>query len=157
MRRHCLAALLGLTVIANVAQAQEITLPPPRRSTPIVKVAKWGFLGAAVGLGVFALRRSIAAEDAYDELRALCIAGPPRCAHESGSYADPAAERLYDRARAEDRRAQLGIYGGQAALLGSVAMFIMDLRDDHEPTNIPYPGRPSGSRSARFTLVRVAF
>jgi len=154
-----LAALVGLAPLGSVAQAQETVLPAPtpKRSTPVVKMAKWGLLGAAVGLGVFALARSTAAEDAYDELRALCLAGPSRCDHEAGTYPDPDAERLYDRARNEDRSAQLGIYGGQAALLGSVALFIMDLRNDREPTNIPYPGRSPGSRSTRFTLVRVEF
>jgi hypothetical protein len=152
-----LAAFVALTVVANAAQAQEIARPAPKRSTPVVKVAKWGLLGAAVGLGVFALRRSISAEDAYDELRALCLAGPTRCDHQAGAYPDPDAERLYDRAQREDRSAQLGIYGGQAALLGSVALFIMDLRDDREPTNIPYPGRSPGNGSTRFTLVRIAF
>jgi hypothetical protein len=38
-----------------------------------------------------------------------------------------------------DRRAQLGILGGQISLLGSVGLFIYDLRADHEtPENIPF-------------------
>jgi hypothetical protein len=157
MMRLCLRALVALALLANIARAQAAPLPVAKRTTPVVKVAKWGLLGAAVGLGVFALRRSIAAEDAYDELRALCVDNPGRCAHAGGSYSDTDAERLYDRAQREDRSAQIGIYGGQAALLGSVALFIVDLRGDREPTNIPYPGPRGSARSTHFTIIRVAF
>lgn len=51
-----------------------------------------------------------------------------------GAYA--LANSRADRA---DRRAQLGIVGGQLALLGSVGLFIYDLRPhDHTPENIPF-------------------
>ena len=43
------------------------------------------------------------------------------------------------RADRTDRRAQFGIVGGQLALLGSVGLFIYDLRPhDHTPENIPF-------------------
>lgn len=38
-----------------------------------------------------------------------------------------------------DSRAQIGILGGQLSLLGSVGLFIYDLRAEHEtPKNIPF-------------------
>jgi hypothetical protein len=105
-----------------------------------VKFAKWGLLGLAGGLGLYALRHSTRAEEAYDDLRTLCLAAPTRCDHEGGRYDDAVAESLYRRALSEDRRAQLGIFGGQATLFGSVGLFIYDLRDGRVPTTIPYPG-----------------
>jgi hypothetical protein len=156
MTTYARSALLGMLVLATPASAQS-PAANTGRSTPIVRVAKWGLLGAAAGLGYFALRNSVAAADAYDELRALCVATPSRCAHDGGSYPDPVAESLYDRARSADRSAQLGIFGGQASLLGSVALFIVDLRGDPEPTTIPYPGGTAGRGRTAVLMVRLAF
>ncbi len=141
MNRLSALALLGFFTIAPQLQAQEA--PTPRRGPPVVKIAKWGLLGLAGGLGLYALRHSTRAERAYDDLRSLCLATPERCDHPDGRYEDATAEALYRRARSEDRRAQLGIFGGQATLFGSVGLFIYDLRDDREPTTIPYPGPPA--------------
>ena len=141
MNRLSAVVLLALVVALPELHAQQA--PTPRRGPPVVKFAKWGLLGVAGGLGLYALRHSTRAERAYDDLRALCLATPDRCDHPDGRYQDAAAEALYRRALSEDRRAQLGIFGGQATLFGSVGLFIYDLRDDREPTTIPYPG-PSG-------------
>ena len=129
---------LLLAVLAPELQAQQT--PTPRRGPPVVKFAKWGLLGVAGGLGLYALRHSTRAERAYDDLRSLCLADPGRCDHPDNRYSDPEAEALYRRSLSEDRRAQLGIFGGQATLFGSVGLFIYDLRDAREPTTIPYPG-----------------
>lgn len=138
MKRLPAVILLALFVAVPQLDAQQA--PTPRRGPPVVKFAKWGLLGLAGGLGLYALRHSTRAEEAYDELRSICLAAPDRCDHRGGRYEDAAAEALYRRALSEDRRAQLGIFGGQATLFGSVGLFIYDLRDDREPTTIPYPG-----------------
>lgn len=58
-----------------------------------------------------------------------------------GAYA--LANSRTDRA---DSRAQFGIVGGQLALLGSVGLFIYDLRPhDHTPENIPYEQTSPGA------------
>ena len=154
MKRPYPAALLALLVFATTAAAQQGTSPQPRHGPPVVKFAKWGLLGVAGGLGLYALQHSTRAEDAYAELRAICLDAPSRCEHGGGRYGDPEAEHLYNRAISEDRQAQLGIFGGQATLFASVGLFIYDLRDDRTPTTIPYPGR---SKSARFVLATVIF
>ena len=138
MTRLSATVLLMLALLAPEIRAQQA--PTPRKGPPVVKFAKWGLLGVAGGLGLYALRHSTRAERAYDDLRAICLAEPARCDHPNGRYEDAAAESLYRRALSEDRRAQLGIFGGQATLFGSVGLFIYDLRDDREPTTIPYPG-----------------
>ena len=154
MKRLLLAALLGIVFLPDPAIAQERQPPQPRRGPPVIKIAKWGLLGLAGGLGLYALQHSTAAEDAYADLRALCLEAPVRCDHGGGRYDDEAAETLYRRAVSEDRRAQLGIFGGQATLFGSVGLFIYDLRDDRTPRTIPYPG--SASR-ATFIFATVIF
>jgi hypothetical protein len=120
-----------------------------------VRIAKWTLLGAAIGLGAYALQRSTDAADAYDALRALCLDAPARCEHGDGAYTDVEAEALYDRSLAADRQARIGIYAGEAALLGSVAMFILDLRGGTSPPTIPFPGR--SETRARIVFARITF
>ena len=154
MRRASQLALIALVVLASSATAQQPAPAQPRRGPPVVKIAKWGLLGVAGGLGLYALHHSTRAEDAYADLRSICVATPSRCDHAGGRYPDAAAERLYHRAIADDRRAQLGIFAGQATLFGSVGLFIYDLRDDRTPTTSPYPGR---GNTANFVLATVIF
>lgn len=152
MRFLSFLVLVGALAAGDVA-AQQTTPPTPRRGPPVVKFAKWGLLGVAGGLGLYALRHSTRAEQAYEELRAICLATPVRCEHTGGQYADAPAESLYRQAVVEDRRAQLGIFGGQATLFGSVGLFIYDLRDDRVPTTIPYPGPPDPPGIVFATIV----
>lgn len=136
-RRHLpLFVLLALPCFPLAAQT------PARQGRPgwtPVRIAKWALLGAATGFAVYALTRSTDAEDTYSELRNFCLDQPDRCHLERGHYDDPAAEALYRNVVRQDRRAQIGIFGGQITLLGSVGLFIYDLRNGRGPANIPYP------------------
>lgn len=154
MRRASQVVLIAMVFLASSADAQQRPPAQPRRGPPVIKIAKWGLLGVAGGLGLYALQHSTRAEDAYADLRSICLETPSRCDHGRERYADETAERFYHRAITEDRRAQLGIFGGQVTLFGSVGLFIYDLRDDRTPTTIPYPGRGSG---ANFVLATVIF
>jgi len=154
MRKAIPVALIALVFLASSVDAQERTPAQPRRGPPVIKIAKWSLLGLAGGLGLYALQHSTRAEDAYAELRDVCLASPTRCDHGGGRYNDAEAERLYHRAIREDRQAQLGIFGGQMTLFGSVGLFIYDLRDDRTPTTIPYPG---ANNTASFVLATVIF
>lgn len=153
MKRYSLGSLLLLALLASSADAQQGSPSAPRNGPPVVKIAKWSLLGIAGGLGLYALEHSTRAEDAYAELRDICLASPARCDHRRNRYDDEIAEQLYQRAVAEDRRAQLGIFGGQATLFGSVGLFIYDLRDGRTPTTIPYPGSASRARVVLATIV----
>ena len=106
-----------------------------------VRVAKWALLGGAVGLGWFALRHSRVAEQSYTALRQRCYTIEDACTVFNGKYQDAESEALFLSAVAADRRAQFGIYGGQVAVLGSVGLFIYDLRNDTGPSDIPFPAK----------------
>jgi hypothetical protein len=155
---HRLVAVVAAALIASATGPTTLAAQAAGtgKAPLIVKVGKWAFLGAAVVLGVQALRASNDAADAYDGLRALCLDAPARCAHPDGAYVDPEAEGLYDRSLSADRRAQRAIYAGEAALIGSVALFIIDLRDDGSPPTIPYPGDRRDA-NGRLVLLSVAF
>ena len=110
-------------------------------------------LGAALGMGAYALVRSRDAEEQYEALRRLCDEDQTRCQLRGRTYADPEAETLYQTAILHDRRARIGIVGAQVSLLGSVALFIADLENDRGPKDIPYPG----PRAGRFTAFGLRF
>lgn len=113
-----------------------------------VRVAKWALFGAAVAFGGYALQQSSRAERAYDSLRELCRTEPTSCELTDGDYSSPQAEYYYQTALFRDRRARIGIFGGQVALLGSVGLFIYDLGTPRGPVNIPYPGGSGGAAVA---------
>jgi hypothetical protein len=113
-----------------------------------VRVAKWALFGTAVAFGGYALSQSRRAEDAYGQLRELCRIEPQSCEVQNGDYSSDRAEELYQSALFRDRRARVGIFGGQVALLGSVALFIYDLGAPRGPVNIPYPGGSGGGVAA---------
>jgi hypothetical protein len=75
-----------------------------------------------------------------------------------GRYSDTESEALHQRAVRHDRRAQTGIVAGQITLLGGVALFLYDLREDGGPDNIPYPS-PQRFRDQRLLTLgaRVPF
>jgi hypothetical protein len=133
----CLAAPLAGPVAAQTP------VHGGRAGWSAVRIAKWALLASAGGFAVYALAHSTRAEDSYQALRRLCDTEPARCTVSGGGYDDPTAERYYATARQEDRRAQVGIVGGQVTLLGSVGLFIYDLRNGRGPANIPYPSAQS--------------
>ena len=144
--RGCGRSVRPFAVAVTVALALSSALPAPAaaqaapsRGWTGVRVAKWALLGAATGFAVYALNHSSRAESHYGQLRTLCDATPGDCSLESGRYAGDEAEALYQSSLREDQRAQRGIIGGQVALLGSVALFVYDLRNARGPANIPYP------------------
>lgn len=142
-----------LGLVTALVLSAPVTLPAqrpagtmPRQRTggwTMVRTAKWALLGGAVGLGAYALHHSLIAERSYGQLREMCVVTPDRCEVLGGKYTDGGAEALFAQAVAADQDAQVGIFGGQVALLGSVGLFIYDLRNGRGPRDIPYPAKRS--------------
>ena len=157
MNARRVLAFVALLALPSILGAQ--TPRQPGSWTP-VRIAKWSLLGAAAGFAAYALEHSTAAERANDRLRALCSAQPERCQLDGGVYADADAEALFRRVTREDHLARVGIVGGQIALLGSVGLFVYDLRNGRGPRDIPYPSAASRAAPPRARVavgVRVAF
>jgi hypothetical protein len=140
------AAIIFVALCGAATVEAQVQVTPPRvqEGWSAVRIAKWALLGAAIGFGSYALVESGRAEDHYEELRRLCQVEPGACQLENGRYSDAAAEQLYENAGSADRRARIGIIGGQVTLLGSAAFFVYDLRNGRGPDDIPYP--PSRAR-----------
>jgi hypothetical protein len=151
-------SLVLLLVLAVPVRAQSTLERPPHRGWTAVRLAKWTLVGTAAAFGAYALVHSTRAEQAYADLHRFCEREPRGCDHDTGHYADGAAERLYQRAVTDDRDARIGIFGGQVALLGGVALFIYDLRNGSGPVNIPYPSGASRASPRGVAVgMRMAF
>ena len=137
MTRACLAFMVGYASLVPPAHAQESHEVSDWRS--VASVAKWVLAGATIALGVYAYTEHDAAERAHSTLRERCETSPDTCAVVDGVYSDAESEALHQTAVSHDRRARTGIVAGQVTLLGGVALFLYDLRDDGGPDNIPYP------------------
>lgn len=150
-----LALCLATPLVTGVGAQTPVR--PGRSGWSTVRIAKWSLLAGAAAFGIYSLAHSTRAQDAYDGLRELCDKEPARCTLEDGHYSDAGAEQLYDTAREEDKKAQVGIVGGQVTLLGSVGLFIYDLRNGRGPENIPYPTRSRAGGPAVAAGVRLSF
>ena len=123
------------------------------------RVAKWVLAGATIALGIYAFAEHDKAESEQARLRDRCDSAPGLCTVTDGRYTDPESEALHQRAVRHDRHARMGIVAGQITLLGGVALFLYDLRNDGGPDNIPYPAQRRFTPTERSVYIgaRVAF
>lgn len=137
-RRAGWAAVAAL-VLASPLAAQAPRPPGPApRAAPTIRYGKWTLAALAVGLTGLGIRSHSAAEADFRELAAWCRQGGRCAGGPDGRYLDPSAETRYQRVINDDRAARAWLIGGQVALIGSAILFVMDLRHDRGPQNIPY-------------------
>jgi hypothetical protein len=133
-------ALLLATLLAvpEFAEAQQPTAPPPVPG--IVRHGKWGAAAlfvAATGLGLLEHNR---ANNAFDDLRTMCGTTAQCSIGQDGRYTDPVAEAQYQTIVSGDRAARSWFIGGQVALAGTAALFVIELLHARGSPNIPYSG-----------------
>lgn len=112
-----------------------------RRPWPVVLShhGRWVGVASSAGLLAVAAFRHHDADRAFDALHDRCRTSPDDCVRlPEGAYRLADAESQYQEARRLDRHAQLWLIGGQASLVLTGTMFLLDLiyRDDRPP-NIP--------------------
>lgn len=105
-----------------------------------LRVAKWTTLVGSVGSAAWGLWSHRRADERYAELERTCVSDPDRCAERNpdGSFVDGALEDAYQRVLSLDRRTRWAFVAGQAGVLASVALFILDMSGDDQPAVIPY-------------------
>lgn len=136
VRRLLLTALSTLACAAPAALAQ--TPPRTTPTPPAVKYGKWFAAGLAVGLTTLGIRSHNAADADYRDLIDYCRQNGPCLIGGDGRYASSVAEARYQRVVSGDRRARTWLIGGQAALVGSAVLFVLELKRDRGPRNIPF-------------------
>jgi hypothetical protein len=106
---------------------------------PTVHYGKWLTAGAAVALTAMAAHEHSRSRRDWNQLLDICRAADDACARRpDGRYVRPDAEALYQGALAYDRRANRRLFGAQASLLVTAALFILDLRPGDGPDDIPF-------------------
>jgi hypothetical protein len=125
----CAAALL---LFAGPAEAQGVRAA--------FKYGKWVLAAGALGLNYLAAKDHDRAEENFDALEQRCLGDNRLCdLNASGRYGDAGSEALYQESIRYDRRARRWLFGGEAALLGSAAIFVWELtRRTSKPDNIPF-------------------
>lgn len=116
-----------------------------------LRVAKWTTAGLSAGAAVFGVLNNRRADDEYEQLEALCAEEASRCGERlpGGAYADAQVEAQYQEVRMLDRRARTGLIAGQIGFAASVVLFVLDLRNNDGPDNIPYDPRTIDITPAR--------
>jgi len=158
VRSLTLAGLLCASVLATAA-SQEFTRPQSRPW--IARVSHWGkwvTLAGAAGLITVAAVRHGEAQDALGQLEDFCRPENPHCRIVIGPngverYESEEAEELYREYATIEKRARGFLLGGQASLLASGAMFLIDLIHRTEDfDNIPYAPLELYTRPNRLGL-----
>lgn len=144
-----LSTLLLLLLLGAPAQAQG----------PVVKYGKWLLVAGSIGMNYLALRSHNRAQDSFDALQARCFGDHAQCAlNNSGQYANPGIEQLYQSSLSYDRQARGWLIGGESALAGAAALFIWELtKPKGRPKNIPFEPEVRSVRGSTVVGLRMAF
>ena len=137
------AALLAGLAPALVAQ-DSLRVAPQTTHTwtrAMVHYGKWATAASAVGFTILAAREHDTANRSWQRLLDLCRSDNARCRQlPDGRYAAADAEALYQQTIYYDHRARQRLIVGQISVLTSAALFILDLRHQSGPPNIPFHG-----------------
>lgn len=111
----------------------------PYRTPPGIRWGKWGAALVAVAATGIGVHQHNAGNNAYADLvhycaNVTCTIGP------DGHYEDGFAEATYRQVVRDDRSARVWIVAGQLAAVGSAVLFVLELKHQSEPPNIPYSG-----------------
>jgi hypothetical protein len=150
MRRALLTLLLLAGLVAR-AQAQG--------ARPLFKYGKWLLAAGAVGMNYLAAKNHDKADDAFNAIEGRCVVDPRLCDLDgSGRYIDQQNEASYQQSLKYDRRARRWLFGGEAALVGSAAIFVWELtRHTAKPDNIPFEPEIRSLRQATGIGLRFDF
>jgi hypothetical protein len=108
-----------------------------------LRVAKWTTFVVGMTMAGYGFSANKRADNRYNEIERLCIATPTRCLghNADGSYTDMELETLYQNVRGLDHRSRAALIAGQASIAASIVFFILDLRSERAPGNVPYDPR----------------
>ena len=141
MSARALLVVLTIFMLAAPVAAQQVPDTTTRSTrNPLIRVGKWVTFGLAAGAATYGVVANRDADRRYTDLERICEADPARCGPRDtdGQYTDPALEREYQDIVQLDDRAKLSLIAAQAALLGSVVLFVLDLPRDGGGQDIPY-------------------
>ena len=128
-------------------------------SRPLFKYGKWALAAGSLALNYLAAKDHDRADNVFDSLEQSCFLEHSLCdVGPNGRYSNPEIEGLYQQSLHYDRRARRLLVGGEAALLGSAAIFVWELtRHTSKPDNIPFEPEVRSLRQATGLGLRLRF
>jgi hypothetical protein len=136
----------AIWAVAGAAAAQPLlaqsdsAAPAPYRTAPAIKWGKWAVAIAAVGSTALGIHQHNAGNNAYRALVLYCGQAITCAIGPDGRYRDARAEATYQQVVRDDRSARAWLVFGQVAALGSAVLFILELRHETGPPNVPFSG-----------------
>jgi hypothetical protein len=139
-----------------------LAVSPPvhaQGSKPLFKYGKWMLAAGALGLNLLAARAHDNADTYFHTLETRCAGDNRLCDLDpSGRYSDAESEALYQATAHYDRQARRFLFGGEAALAGSAAIFVLELtRHTQKPDNIPFEPEVRSLRYGTGVGLRLEF
>jgi len=145
----CVSCLLS--AVATPPMAAQVQAPREVTTPAGIHYGKWAAAAVAAGFTALGIRSHNRADDDFRALADYCRVQGTCAIATDGRYTDPAAEARYQHVVHGDRAARVWLISGQAALVGSVVLFVLELKRERGPANIPYAGLvvepgPQGTR-----------
>jgi hypothetical protein len=129
--------LFSVTCLPLAAQVQ---VPRDVMTPPGIRYGKWAAAAVAVGFTAMGIRTHQEADDDFRALADYCKAQGACALSTDGRYTDPVAEARYRDIVRGDRTARAWLISGQTAIVGSAILFVLELKRERGPRNIPYSG-----------------
>ncbi|MBI4545269.1 MAG: hypothetical protein HY703_08745 [Gemmatimonadetes bacterium] len=145
----CCTAMLLLPA-AGAAQQRAQRFEPENRAekswsrrvggVPPLRFAKWATVAASVASAAYGFSVQHDSDEKFRALEARCQQQPQKCSQRlpDERYQDPELEAMYQDVVRLDRRARMALLASQVGVAASVLLFILDLREESTPPNIPY-------------------
>jgi hypothetical protein len=134
-----LAVAAALAAQPLMAQGDS-TAPALHRTAPAVSWGKWAAAAVAVGTTILGIHQHNAGNNAYGGLVLYCGEVITCSIGADGRYVDAQAEAKYQQVVRDDRSARAWFTIGQLALVTSAVLFVLELKHQAGPPNIPYSG-----------------
>ena len=142
-----LAVALGVAAGRPALAQTPDTAPPPApvaaavtATQPGVAWGKWAAAALAVGATAVGIHQHNSGNDAWASLVRYCGEQITCTIGADGRYADARAEATYRQVVRDDRSARAWLIGGQVAAVAAAVLFVLDLRHETGPPNIPFAG-----------------
>ena len=138
--RIAFAAFTTVTTFTVAPLAAQVQAPRDVPTPAAIHYGKWAAAAAAAGFTALGIRSHNRADDDFRALSDYCRVQGTCIVGGDGRYTDPGAEARYRQVVHGDRMARAWLISGQAALVGSVVLFVLELQRDRGPKNIPFSG-----------------
>ena len=141
-RRFPWAALaVVVTLAARPLMAQSDSARASRHAAaPTLKWGTWAAVAFAVGSTALGIHEHNAGDDAYRNLVLYCGEVVTCALGPDGRYVDAHAEATYQQVVHADRSARAWLTIGQVAAVASAVLFVLQLKHEAGPPNIPFSG-----------------